>query len=612
MSRPSADAAIMQFIVLCGIAPSIVEKPVLRNIITALRDAGPLYLPPKRHDFGVNAHNLSVEAIQENPDKLGRVLFTELKRVRAAKAHLLSGLSCIGGTLCNDGAKWRKRSLINSVLITPLGAFFAQSTDATGHFKDAQYILDDIISAIANVGEENVFIVALDGACKKTMRLIWERESMHKIFPQRCSTHGCNLLIADIGKLFLWEINLCVRLVKFILNHDAVYALFKKMPNTLMLLGTCETRFASHIYSVDRIVADKDQLQQFWTSAELRSLLQLRSSTDLKAEHTSLRNDFILNEQTWSRVSVFLDVEVPIRTALRISDSNAPNLGQMAQVFERSIAESMKGAMKAEGEFPAIYPDLAEKIRILCDRRRVDVVTKLCLAAAMVYPKKIYTADGEVYAPEGGKAAINDVIQRYYPSISDQLKAIVVLNNLRSKTGLFADPRMKLSADTSTPDDFYIIACSLSDEVVGLELYRKLINGYSGQGESERMNKQVKKHRTTVRNQQHHAATSALMELESTYKMIENRREQPAEVLYIDRLKETFRNVQEEIAIDAAEESLNDALARDASADYASDDEDDIDYDAEVPDMGRNALIDLLIHAASTIAGNDANDTYDN
>ena len=167
---------------------------------------------------------------------------------------------------------------------------------------------------------------------------------------------------------------------------------------------------------------------------------------------------------------------------------------------------------------------------------------------------------------------------------------------------------MKLSADTSNPDDFYIIACSLSDEVVGLELYRRLINGYSGQGESERMNKQVKKHRTTFRNQQHHASTSALMELESTHKMIENKREQPAEVLYIDRLKETFMDVQEEIAFDAAEESLNDAIAWDAGADYASDDEDDIDYDAENPDMGRNALIDLLIHAASAIGANDAFD----
>ena len=41
MSRPSADAAIMQYVVLCGIAPSIVEVPVFRNMITALRDAGP-------------------------------------------------------------------------------------------------------------------------------------------------------------------------------------------------------------------------------------------------------------------------------------------------------------------------------------------------------------------------------------------------------------------------------------------------------------------------------------------------------------------------------------------------------------------------------------------
>ena len=80
--------------------------------------------------------------------------------------------------------------------------------------------------------------------------------------------------------------------------------------------------------------------------------------------------------------------------------------------------------MKTEGDFRGSYPYLAEKIRNLCDKRRVDIVTKLCLAAAMVYPKNIYTENGEVYAPEGGKAAINDVIRRYYPSISDQLKAI--------------------------------------------------------------------------------------------------------------------------------------------------------------------------------------------
>lgn len=203
MTKPSADAAILQFIVRCGIPPSIVEESVFRNLIVALRDAGTNYVPPKRHALGLNSSQTMTEEMQVvNPDKFGAVLLAEITRIREAKKSLLSGLAYIGGTLCNDGAKWRKRSLINSVLITATGTFFAQSTDATGHYKDAKYLLNDIISAITAVGPENVFIVALDGACKATMKMIWDMPLMHKIFPQRCTTHGCNLLIADIGKLF--------------------------------------------------------------------------------------------------------------------------------------------------------------------------------------------------------------------------------------------------------------------------------------------------------------------------------------------------------------------------------------------------------------------------
>ena len=65
--------------------------------------------------------------------------------------------------------------------MTPMGSFFAQSTDATGHFKDAKYLKDDISKAVTYVGEENVFIVALDGACKRTMQMIWEDSTMNRI-----------------------------------------------------------------------------------------------------------------------------------------------------------------------------------------------------------------------------------------------------------------------------------------------------------------------------------------------------------------------------------------------------------------------------------------------
>ena len=245
------------------------EHPAFRNLIASLRDAGPSYKPPKRHEFRVNSSGVASE-LPENPNSSGRVLHAELIRVRLAKNLLLSGLSFIGGTLCNNGAKWRKRNLINSVLMTSLGSYFAQSTDATCYFKDAKFLLEDIRGAIANVGEESVFIVALDGACKSTMRMLWEDPNMHKIFPQRCSTHGCHLLLSDIGKLFLWEVNICIRLVKFILNHDAIFALFKKMPDTLTLLGTCDTRFGSTIYCLDRIKEDESALKEFWYSGALQ------------------------------------------------------------------------------------------------------------------------------------------------------------------------------------------------------------------------------------------------------------------------------------------------------------------------------------------------------
>ena len=229
MTKPLADSAILQFIVTLGLSASIVEDQSFRNLAIALRDAGPNYVPPKRHLLGLNKTTfVPAEMETSNPLGLGKVLHEELQRVRGLKQHLYQGLEQIGGTLCNDGAKWRKRSLINSTLMSAQGAYFAQSTDATGKFKDAKYILDDILSAVANVGQKNVFIVCLDGACKKTLKMIWDEPSLNKIFPQRCTTHGCNLLIADIGKLFKWEINMCVRLVKFVCNHDTIFSLFKE------------------------------------------------------------------------------------------------------------------------------------------------------------------------------------------------------------------------------------------------------------------------------------------------------------------------------------------------------------------------------------------------
>lgn len=124
LARPHADAAILEFMIVKGISVSVVNSPEFKKMVSAIRDAGTFYIPPPSHSFGKNNRD-------GNDLGLGNVLSREYKRLKLVKETLLSGVQSIGGTLCSDGAKWRKRNCLNSVLHTSLGAFYCQSTGKT-------------------------------------------------------------------------------------------------------------------------------------------------------------------------------------------------------------------------------------------------------------------------------------------------------------------------------------------------------------------------------------------------------------------------------------------------------------------------------------------------
>ena len=125
-------------------------------------------------------------------------------------------------------------------MLTTKGSFFVQLTNATGCHKTAEFLFEDIKTAIAKIGPENVFIVCMDGACQKTLRLI--NDGIPKVFGQRCSTHGCSLLMADIAKSFVDELKLIGMLLHFVCNHDGIYDVLCKMPGALNLLGVVDSR----------------------------------------------------------------------------------------------------------------------------------------------------------------------------------------------------------------------------------------------------------------------------------------------------------------------------------------------------------------------------------
>jgi hypothetical protein len=134
-------------------------------------------------------------------------------------------------TLCSDGARHLGRDLLNSVLNSSIGFFFAQSTNATGRTKDAEFIYSDIAAAIVKMGGcLVVFMVTLDGpnVCKKVLRLIDLR--LPQIFGQRCTTHGWHLLLQDIVKVeFSDVLKKIVRLLKFVVNHSAILVIFQEL-----------------------------------------------------------------------------------------------------------------------------------------------------------------------------------------------------------------------------------------------------------------------------------------------------------------------------------------------------------------------------------------------
>lgn len=96
--------------------------------------------------------------------------------------------------------------LINSALMISVGSLFCQLSDSTDNIDRVQYLLYDIKEAALANGAANGFIVALDGACKATLNLIYEDRGIKRTFPQRCTTLGCNLFVDDVGKIFQWEI----------------------------------------------------------------------------------------------------------------------------------------------------------------------------------------------------------------------------------------------------------------------------------------------------------------------------------------------------------------------------------------------------------------------
>jgi hypothetical protein len=97
------------------------------------------------------------------------------------------------------------------------------------------------------------------------------------------------------------------------------------------------------------------------------------------------------------------------------------------------------------------------------------------------------------------------------------------------------------------PDKFWEAAAIYHPH--GSELFRKFVNGFPGQGESERMNKSVKATRSLKRNRQEHEITANYVELKNWYRMSDSHNNSKVKLPFIQCIRdkiELARNLRNE------------------------------------------------------------------
>jgi hypothetical protein len=171
---------------------------------------------------------------------------------------------------------------------------------------------------------------------------------------------------------------------------------------------------------------------------------------------------------------------------------------------------------------------------------------------------------------------------------------------------IFGGPNLRELAEKGNPEGYWKHACL--KRPVGSQLFRKLVNGFPGQGAIERENKEIKQHRTTIRNRQTHKVTNSYLELNSTYRIMRQRKSRVEGKMYLECIRDKIFEIEDDVEEEMREEAeLNNQHVH---SDDEVEDEEDQEYLEAAVDEGRNALR-FLMEAAIEAARADADDALE-
>ncbi|XLS75709.1 hypothetical protein HN51_032574, partial [Arachis hypogaea] len=360
-----------------------------------------------------------------------------------------------GVSIVSDG--WsdpQRRPLLNFMAVTESGPMFLKAVDCSDEIKDKDYVAKQIRDVIREVGLSNVVQIVTDNApvCKAAGLLI-EAEFPY-VFWTPCVVHTLNLALNDICAAknteknnfvyqecsWITQIADDVSFIKnFIVNHHMRLSIFNEF-NTLKLLNVAPTRFASTIVMLKRFRLLKQGLKEMVISEKWSSY---KEDNIGRAEVVTEK---ILSENWWQKIDYILAFTNPIYDVLRSTDTNAPTLHLVHDMWD-SMIKKVKSAIylyerKDEQESSSFY-DVVHSI--LVQRWTKSSTLLHCLAHSLnprSYSHQWLREDLTRVSPHQDIEITNErvkCLKRYFPNEEERRKVNIELASFSDGRGVFDD-----------------------------------------------------------------------------------------------------------------------------------------------------------------------------
>eukprot|EP00253_Pinus_taeda_P003127 PITA_03127 len=257
---------------------------------------------------------------------------------------------------------------------------FLKAVDCEGQMKDSQFIADILIEAVELVGPENVVQVITDNATVcRAAGLIVEGKYQH-IFWTPCAVHSLNLMLSKLGKQIEWIRKIfeeAKEIQAFITNHHMSQGIYREFAK-LELLKVAETRFASHIIVLTRLMQVKDALQSMVCSSLWNQWRQSQS------DRAQAMKRLVVDDEWWDKVEYLLAFTKAIVDLLHMFHTDMPNLGEVYEGID-SMIEKIRLVINAKENDPdeIFYGEVKD----ILTKRWNKMTTPLHLLAYALNPK---------------------------------------------------------------------------------------------------------------------------------------------------------------------------------------------------------------------------------